>query len=59
MLIKFLRGNCLINAISPRIIKLCSQLGIGAMLDSCADFFLSHVFKGKGNLTKGEYRTPK
>lgn len=59
MLIKYLRFNCLINGISPRIVNLGSQLGIGAMLDSCADFFLSHVFKGEGNSTKGEYRTPK
>jgi len=39
MLIKFLRINCLISGLSSPIAKIDGQLGIGAMLDSCADFF--------------------
>ena len=53
MLIKYLRFNCLINGISPCIVNLGSQLGIGAMLDSCADFFYPMFLRGGGIQLRG------
>jgi len=47
MLIKFLRINCLISGHSPPIVKLDGQPGIGAMLDSCADFFYPMFLRGR------------
>ena len=53
MLIKFLRINCLISGLSSPIAKIDGQLGIGAMLDSCADFFYPMFLRGRGIQLRG------
>ena len=53
MLIKFLRSNCLIKGVSPRIVRLGSQPGMGVLLRSLADFFYPMFLRARGIKQRG------